>query len=203
MKILCIGRNYIDHAKELNNPVPKNPVLFIKPETALLRDNSAFYYPDFSKNIHYETEIVVRIDKLGKHIDEKFASRYYHQIAIGFDFTARDLQDEQKKKGLPWEIAKAFDQSAAISNFVELNDYPNIQDIHFSMEKNGELVQQGYTKDMIFSIDKIIAYISQFITLKIGDLIYTGTPLGVGPVAIGDKLVAAIEGKKILHCEIK
>jgi 2-keto-4-pentenoate hydratase/2-oxohepta-3-ene-1,7-dioic acid hydratase in catechol pathway len=155
MKIIAIGRNYVKHAKELNNSIPKEPVFFMKPETALLQKNAAFYYPEFSKNIHYEAEIVVRINKIGKYIEEQFAHKYYDQIGIGIDFTARDLQDTQKSKGLPWEIAKAFDHSAPISRFVNLSDYTNIQDIHFSLDINNQRVQNGHTKDMLFSVDKM------------------------------------------------
>jgi len=203
MKIIAIGRNYIDHAKELNNAVPKQPVFFLKPETALLQKNRAFYYPEFSKDIHYEAEVVVKINKVGKYIEEEFAHRYYSEIGIGIDFTARDIQQNQKEKGLPWEIAKAFDHSAPIGKFVKLADYSNIQDIHFNLDINGQQVQSGHTKDMLFTVDQIIAYVSQFVTLKIGDLIFTGTPAGVGPVKIGDRLEASIEGETLLNFEVK
>jgi len=203
MKIIAIGRNYVDHAKELNNAVPTKPVFFMKPETALLQKNRPFYYPDFSNDIHYEAEIVVKINKIGRYIEEEFAHRYYDEIGIGIDFTARDLQQKQKEKGLPWEVAKAFDHSAPIGSFVNLSNYTNIQDIHFSLDINGERVQNGHTKDMLFSVDKIIAYISQFVSLKIGDLIFTGTPAGVGRVKIGDILEAPIEEKNLLKFEIK
>ena len=203
MKIIAIGRNYVDHAKELNNAVPTEPVFFMKPETALLQKNRPFYYPEFSKDIHYEAEIVIKINKIGKYIEEEFAHRYYDEIGIGIDFTARDLQQKQKEKGLPWEVAKAFDFSAPISSFVNLSNYPDVQDIHFSLDINGDTVQNGHTKDMLFSVDKIIAYISQFISLKIGDLIFTGTPAGVGKVKIGDILDASIEGQSLLKFEIK
>lgn len=203
MKIIAIGRNYVDHAKELNNAIPSKPVFFMKPETALLQKNRPFYYPEFSKDIHYEAEIVIKISKIGKYVEEQFAHRYYDEIGIGIDFTARDLQQEQKEKGLPWEVAKAFDHSAPIGTFVKLSDYNNIQDIHFSLDINGNKVQDGHTKDMLFSVDKIIAYISQFVSLKIGDLIFTGTPAGVGKVNIGDRLKASIEGKELLNFEIK
>ena len=203
MKIIAIGRNYVDHAKELNNAVPKEPVFFMKPETALLQKNRPFYYPEFSKEIHYEAEIVIKINKIGKYIEEQFAHRYYDEISIGIDFTARDLQQKQKEKGLPWEIAKAFDSSAPIGQFVKLSEYKNIQDISFSLDINGKTVQNGHTSDMLFSVDKIIAYVSQFVSLKIGDLIYTGTPAGVGQVKIGDQLEAYIEGQKLLNFNIK
>ncbi len=203
MKIIAIGRNYVDHAKELNNAVPTKPVFFMKPETALLQKNRPFYYPNFSNDIHYEAEIVVKINKIGRYIEEEFAHRYYDEIGIGIDFTARDLQQEQKEKGLPWEVAKAFDHSAPIGSFVNLSNYTNIQDIHFSLDINGERVQNGHTKDMLFSVDKIIAYISQFVSLKIGDLIFTGTPAGVGKIKIGDVLEASIEEQSLLKFEIK
>ncbi|MBN2669306.1 MAG: fumarylacetoacetate hydrolase family protein [Bacteroidales bacterium] len=203
MKIIAIGRNYVEHAKELNNQVPEKPVFFIKPETALLQKNKAFYHPEFSNDIHYEAEIFVKINKLGKYIDEQFAHKYYDQIGIGIDFTARDLQSEQKAKGLPWEVAKAFDHSAPISPLVDLKQFSNIQDIHFTLDINGKRVQNGHTADMLFSVDKIIAYVSQFITLKIGDLIFTGTPSGVGKVNIGDRLTASIEGQNLLDFEVK
>jgi len=204
MKIIAIGRNYVDHAKELNNAIPEKPVFFLKPETALLKKNRPFYYPEFSKDIHYEAEIVIKINKIGKYIGEEFAHRYYDEIGIGIDFTARDLQKEQKEKGLPWEIAKAFDHSAPISPlFIDKAQFKNVQDINFALDINNKRVQTGNTKDMLFSIDKIIAYVSQFVSFKIGDLIYTGTPAGVGPIKIGDKLVASIEGKELLNFEIK
>ncbi len=202
MKIICIGRNYIDHAKELNNKVPDKPMFFMKPETSLLLKNRPFYYPDFSKEIHYETEIIIKIDKLGKHIDEKFAHRYYSETGLGIDFTARDLQRECKEKGHPWEIAKAFEHSAPISeHFINKKDLPD--NINFKLELNGKIVQNGYTEDMIFSVDKLISYISQFFTLKIGDLIFTGTPAGVGQVKIGDNLKGYIENKLMFDFDIK
>lgn len=203
MKILAVGRNYIDHAKELNNAVPDEPVIFLKPETSIIRNNQAFFYPEFSKNIHYEVELVVKINRLGKNISKKFAHRYYDEIGIGIDFTARDLQEKLKSKGLPWEKAKAFDGSAPLGHFLNITDLPDLQNINFTLEKNGELVQSGASKDMIFSIDTIIEHVSQYFTLKIGDLIFTGTPAGVGPVQIGDELVAKIEGKKLLSVLIK
>jgi len=204
MKIIAIGRNYINHAKELNNPVPEKPVFFTKPDTALLRNNQPFYYPDFSKNIHYEVELVVKICKVGKHIEKRFANRYYNEIGIGIDFTARDLQDDCKKKGLPWEIAKAFDFSAPVGNtFLPVTQFENVQDINFSLEINNQIVQIGNSKNMIFSIDEIIEYVSKFMTLKIGDLIFTGTPEGVGPVKIEDRLISRIENQILLDFEIK
>ncbi len=202
MKIICIGRNYSEHAKELNNAVPEKPVFFLKPDTALLTKNKDFYYPEFSKDIHYEVELVIKISKVGKHIEEKFAHRYYDEIGLGIDITARDLQNEAKKKGLPWEIAKSFDNSAPISDeFINKNDLP--ENINFKLDLNGKIVQNGFSKDMIFSVDKIISYISQFYTLKIGDLIFTGTPEGVGPLTVGDKLKAYIGDKLMLHFDVK
>ena len=202
MKIICIGRNYIDHAKELNNKVPEKPMFFLKPETSLLLKNRPFYYPDFSKEIHYETEIVIKIKRLGKHIEEQFAHRYYSEIGLGIDFTARDLQRDCKEKGHPWEIAKAFEHSAVVSeHFINKEDLPD--NINFKLELNGETVQNGYTEDMIFSVDKIINYVSQFFTLKIGDLIFTGTPAGVGQVKIGDNLKGYIENKLMFDFDIK
>jgi len=204
MKIICIGRNYVDHAKELNNPVPENPVFFLKPDTALVRRNSPFFYPDFSQDIHYECELVVRINKLGKNIQKKFAHTYYDEIGIGIDFTARDLQSKAKAKGLPWEIAKAFDSSAPLSmEFINKDEFADVNDIKFHFNKNGETVQDGTSADMIFNIDDLIVYLSKFFTLKTGDLIFTGTPAGVGPIAIGDKLEAYIGDRLMLKCEIK
>ena len=203
MKIIAIGRNYVDHAKELKNPVPEQPVFFMKPETAIIRNNKPFFYPDFSENIHYETEIVIKINRLGKNIAEKYAHRYYDEVAIGIDFTARDLQQKAKDKGLPWEIAKAFDGSAPLSEFISIKQIKDVNDINFSLNINSKLVQSGNTKDMIFSVDKIIAYISQFVTLKIGDLIFTGTPAGVGQIKINDRLEAFVEDKKMMNFLIK
>jgi 2-keto-4-pentenoate hydratase/2-oxohepta-3-ene-1,7-dioic acid hydratase in catechol pathway len=203
MKIICIGRNYVDHAKELNNPLPSKPIIFMKPPTALLLDNKPFYYPDFTKNLHHEAEIVLKICKNGRHVEPEFASTYYREIGIGIDFTARDLQDQLKSKGHPWEIAKAFDFSAPLSKFIPLDSLNDPADIHFTLTKNDTLVQNGNTKDLIFSFDELICHISKFFRLQIGDYIYTGTPAGVGPVEIGDTLVCAIEGKEMLTCEIK
>ncbi|NPA68199.1 MAG: fumarylacetoacetate hydrolase family protein [Chlorobi bacterium] len=202
MKIICIGRNYLDHAKELNNKVPDKPMFFLKPETSLLLKNRDFYYPEFSNEIHYETEIVIKINRLGKYIEEKFAHRYYSEIGLGIDFTARDLQKKCKEKGHPWEIAKAFEHSAPLSSvFINKKDLP--ENINFKLELNGKTVQNGNTADMIFSVDKIISYISQFFTLKIGDLIFTGTPAGVGEVHIGDNLKGYIENKLMFDFNVK
>jgi acylpyruvate hydrolase len=203
MKIICIGRNYVDHAKELNNPVPAEPVFFLKPDSAILRKNAAFFIPDFSEEIHYECELVFRINKLGKTIQEKFAHTYYDAIALGIDFTARDIQQKCKEKGLPWEKAKAFDSSAAISNFVSKEEFSDLNNLHFHLNLNGTTVQTGNASEMIFSIDRIIAHVSRYMTLKTGDLIYTGTPAGVGPVKIGDKLEGYLEGRKLLNFNIK
>jgi len=203
MKIIAIGRNYIDHAKELNNPVPESPVIFMKPDTSILKDNKDFYFPDFSTDIHYECEVVFRICNEGKHVSPKFAHKYYDAVGLGIDFTARDIQSKHKEKGLPWELAKAFDNSAVISNLIPKEEFENLADINFSLQKNGSVVQVGNTKDMIFDIDTLIVYISKFITLRKGDLIYTGTPAGVGPIAIGDKLEGYIDNKLMFTTQIK
>ncbi len=203
MKIICIGRNYVDHARELNNPVPKRPVFFMKPDSALVIRNRPFFYPEFSKDVHHELEVVLKISKLGRSIQEKFASKYYTELALGIDFTARDLQAEMKSKGLPWEIAKAFDYSAPVSKFYPVSDFKNIHQLDFSLKLNGEEVQNGNTRDMIFNFEKIIAYVSQFVTLKTGDLIYTGTPAGVGPVQINDHLEAFMNGKQVMDFYVK
>ncbi len=203
MKIICIGRNYIEHAHELNNPIPANPVFFMKPETALIRAGLPFFYPDFSNDVHYEVELVLHISKLGKHISEKFAHTYYDAIGVGIDFTARDMQNICKQKGLPWEIAKAFDGSAPVSRFIPRADFADVHDINFDLQKNDETVQKGNSGMMIFNFDKIIAYISSFVTLKMGDLIFTGTPAGVGPVKTGDVLQASIEGNMLLKIPVK
>ena len=203
MKIICIGRNYIEHAKELSNPVPKKPVFFLKPDTALLQKNNPFFYPAFSEDVHYEVELVLRICKNGRHIEEKFANNYYDEIGIGIDFTARDHQAECKKKGLPWEIAKAFDQSAPIGKFIKTSEISDKNNINFSLKINAQVRQLGNSKDMIFSFDQIIAYVSQFITLREGDFIFTGTPEGVGPAKIDDHFEAFIEDKKLLDFNVK
>lgn len=203
MKIICIGRNYANHAKEMNSPIPDVPIFFMKPDTALLPKKNPFFYPSFTNDLHYECEIVVRINKLGKNIAEKFAHEYYDEIGLGIDFTARDLQQKCKENGHPWEIAKAFEHSAPMSDqFLNKNDL-SMENLNFFLYKNGELVQHGNTKDMIFNIDKLIAYISQFMTLKIGDLVFTGTPEGVGPVQIGDVLKGKIEDTDMFTLKIK
>ena len=202
MKIICIGRNYAEHAKELKNELPEEPLFFLKPDTALLKEKD-FYYPNFTNDLHFECEIVVKIDKAGKNIDPKFAHKYYSEITLGIDFTARDLQQKCKEKGLPWEKAKGFDNSAPISlKWVSLSDI-NFQSTEFCFYQNDILKQHGFTRDMIFTIDEIIAYVSRFITLKTGDLIFTGTPSGVGPVAIGDCLKATLNGDEMFSFFVK
>lgn len=203
MKIICIGRNYGEHAREMGSSVPNEPVFFLKPESALVVNNQPFFYPDFSRNIHYETELVLKVSRIGKNIEEKFAEKYYEEIGIGIDFTARDLQDECKKKGLPWEKAKAFDSSAPIGKFLPKNNFTDLKNINFHCLLNGKNVQHGNSRDMIFHFDTIISYISKFLTLKTGDLIFTGTPAGVGPVKMEDKLECFIENEKLLECRIK
>lgn len=203
MKIIAIGRNYAAHAAELNNAIPTKPIIFLKPDTAVLKDNKPFYIPDFSNDVHYELEVVLKICKEGKHIAEKFASNYYDEIGLGIDFTARDIQTEHKEKGLPWELAKAFDNSAVISNFLPKSDYNDMYDLKFELKKNGESKQNGHTANLLFSFEKIIAFVSQYITLKKGDLIFTGTPEGVGKVNAGDRLEAWLEEKQLLNFEIK
>ncbi len=208
MKIICIGRNYSEHAKELKNEIPDKPVVFLKPQTALLKDNKPFYYPEWTKDLHYETELVLKVCKQGKYIDEKFGRKYFDEVTVGIDFTARDLQSQQKAKGLPWEIAKAFDNSAVIGEFKKANDAAVAGVIanngfNFSMNLNGTEVQKGNTSDMMFSFEKIIAYASQFFTLQTGDLIFTGTPAGVGAVKIGDRLEGFLETKKVFDFEVK
>jgi acylpyruvate hydrolase len=203
MKLICIGRNYAEHAKELNNAIPTEPVFFMKPDTALLKDGEPFYYPDFTKDLHHEIEIVIKINKVGKHIEPQFAHKYYEEIGLGIDFTARDLQTIAKEKGLPWEKAKAFDGSAPLGKFVHKSTLGNLADINFELKINGQSRQVGSTKDLLFSFDAIISYVSKFVTLKVGDLIYTGTPSGVGPVTIGDKLQGYISGDLFLEFEVK
>ena len=203
MKIICIGRNYTDHVRELNNDLPAEPLFFLKPDTALVIRNRPFFYPEFSNEIHYEVELVYRICKVGKYIQQRFAHNYYNEIAVGIYFTARDLQREAIAKGLPWEKTKGFDRSAPISSFVPISAFPDIKNLNFSLKKNGETVQQGNSSQMIFSIDQIIAHVSQFITLKTGDMFFTGTPSGIGPVNIGDRLEAFIEDTLMLGCNIR
>ena len=204
MKILAVGLNYESHNLEMKRTFQSNePVIFMKPESAQLKDGKPFFIPDFSNEVHYETEMVVKINRLGKNIDEKFAHRYYDELTVGIDFTARDLQRKLKEKSLPWEIAKGFDGSATIGTFISKEDFESIQNINFHLDINSKTVQQGNTCDMIFSVDKIIAYVSKFFTLKIGDLIYTGTPAGVGPVKIDDHLEGYLEDNKLLDFYVR
>lgn len=203
MKIICVGRNYAAHAKELGNDIPEEPVIFMKPKSALLQSHTPFYYPEFTNELHYECELVLRICKNGKYIQERHASNYYNGITVGIDFTARDIQEELKKKGLPWEKAKAFDNSAAVGKFIDITPDLNRKNINFCLYKNKELVQQGNSGQMIFSIDNIIHHISNYFSLNIGDLIFTGTPAGVGECVVGDELEAFIEEQKLLSLEIK
>jgi acylpyruvate hydrolase len=197
MKIICVGRNYVAHAKELNNEIPDEPVLFMKPDSALLRNNDPFYIPHWTNDVHHEVELIVKISRLGKNIEKKFAHRYYKEVGLGIDFTARDVQNALKDKGLPWEKAKAFDHSAMIcTQFVSIESVPNRNAIHFRLDKNGQTVQVGDTSLMIFSVDDIITHVSKYFTLKIGDLIYTGTPAGVGQVKVGDRLEGYLEEEK-------
>ncbi|MGV6861729.1 MAG: fumarylacetoacetate hydrolase family protein [Putridiphycobacter sp.] len=202
MKIICIGRNFADHAKEMKSELPSEPVFFFKPDISILRGNR-FYIPEFTKEVHYEVELVVKIKKVGKYIEPQFAHKYYDEIGLGIDFTARDIQRECKAKGLPWEKAKAFENSAVLGQTFINKDELDLSNLQFSLKKNNEVVQEGNSCDMIFNIDQIIAYISKFVTLKIGDLIYTGTPSGVGPIAIGDKLTGFIDSKEMFHIEIR
>ncbi|HEX4887940.1 MAG TPA: fumarylacetoacetate hydrolase family protein [Luteibaculaceae bacterium] len=204
MKIICIGRNYAEHAKELNNDIPEEPLFFLKPETALIPQHHPFIYPDFTSDLHYECELVLRISRLGKHIEKKFAHKYYAEIGIGIDFTARDLQQKQKAKGLPWEIAKAFDHSAPVSQrFLPVEQFADLRQIEFSLRVNGEVRQLGNTRDLIFDFDTLISHVSKYCTLKIGDLLFTGTPEGVGPVRVGDRLECFIGEEKLLVLDVK
>ncbi len=203
MKIIGIGRNYVKHIEELGNKKPDDPVVFLKPDSAILRNGDPFYYPPFSSDIHHEIEIVVRIDRVGKGIDEEYASKYYSQIALGIDFTARDLQSKFKEARLPWTLAKGFNGSAPISGFFPKEEFGDLNSLDFSLENNGDLVQKGNTRNMIYSIDYLISFCSKYMTLKKGDLIFTGTPEGVGPVAIGDRLKGYIKDQKVLDFEVK
>jgi len=203
MKIICIGRNYAAHARELKNEVPDKPIIFLKPDTALLKDNKPFFIPEWATEIHYETEVVYKISKNGKYIAEEFASNYFNEISLGIDFTERNLQNELKAKGLPWELSKSFDGSAVISHFIKSSEIENLKDIQFRLEKNGEIVQNAHTTEMIFPIEKIISFVSQYITLRAGDLIYTGTPQGVGPVKKGDQLTGFIGNSEMFSFKVK
>ena len=203
MKILAIGQNYIEHNKELNSKHPSEPVVFMKPDTALLRNNKPFFIPDFTEELHYETELIVKINRLGKNIAPKYAHRYYSEIGLGVDFTARDVQRRLKNEGKPWEISNAFDNSAVIGDFIPVEKVGNVQDIRFSLQLNGATVQQGHSADMIFPIDELIAYVSCFFTLKIGDILFTGTPAGVGKVAVDDRLEGFIFDTKMFDFKVK
>lgn len=203
MKIICIGRNYTDHIKELLNEKPVDPVVFIKPDTAILHTEQDFFIPEFTQNVHHEVEVLVKISKVGKHIEEKFAHKYYEEIGLGIDFTARDIQDKLREKGLPWEKAKAFDNSALIGNFLSRSEFSDLNNINFNLTINGEVAQEGNTNQMLWKIDELIAYISTYFTLKQGDVIFTGTPAGVGKVNAGDYLEGFIENKKLFAINIK
>jgi len=203
MKIICVGRNYTDHIKELENNKPKEPVLFLKPDSSIILNNKPFFIPDFSQNIHYELELVIKISRLGKHIQEKFSHKYYDFIGLGIDFTARDLQSDLKSKGLPWEKSKAFDGSCFISKWINKSEFNDVNNLNFNLNKNGKTVQKTNSKLMLWKIDELISYISTFFTLKIGDVIFTGTPAGVGKVSIGDNLEGFIEDNKIFNLNIK
>jgi 2-keto-4-pentenoate hydratase/2-oxohepta-3-ene-1,7-dioic acid hydratase in catechol pathway len=203
MKILAIGQNYVEHNKELNSKNPSEPVVFMKPDTALLKNNKPFFIPDFTDELHYETELIVKINRLGKNIAKKYAHRYYAEIGLGVDFTARDIQRKMKSNGHPWEISKAFDNSAVIGNFIPVSEISDVQNIEFHLDINGKTVQQGNSKDMIFPVDELIAYTSKFFTLKIGDILFTGTPVGVGKVQVGDRLEGYIFDQKMFDFKIK
>ncbi|GAA4277796.1 fumarylacetoacetate hydrolase family protein [Aquimarina mytili] len=203
MKLICIGRNYTDHIEELENEKPVDPVVFLKPDTAILLKKQPFFIPDFSNDVHHEVEILVKINKVGKYIDRKFAHKYYDKIGLGIDFTARDLQRNLKEKGLPWEKAKAFDGAAVVGNWISKDEFQDVNDIDFSLEKNQQLVQQGNTKFMLWKIDELIEYVSKYFTLKIGDVIFTGTPAGVGPVKPEDILTGYISNKQVFSIKVK
>jgi 2-keto-4-pentenoate hydratase/2-oxohepta-3-ene-1,7-dioic acid hydratase in catechol pathway len=203
MKIICIGRNYVDHIEELQNERPSQPVIFLKPDTAILPKKTPFYIPEFSNEVHHEVELLVKISKVGKYIDKQFAHKYYEEIGLGIDFTARDVQNNLKEKGLPWEIAKGFDHSAVLSNFSSKKNFNSIENINFELQCNNQVVQQGNTSLMLWNIDEIIAFVSQYFTLKIGDIIFTGTPKGVAKVNPGDTLTGYLEGQKMFNIAIK
>ncbi|XMO87018.1 fumarylacetoacetate hydrolase family protein [Algibacter sp. AS12] len=203
MKLICIGRNYTEHIKELQNEKPTDPVVFLKPDTAILLKKQPFFIPDFSDDVHYEVEVLVKINRVGKHIDKKFAGKYYNEIGLGIDFTARDLQSTLKSKGLPWEKAKAFDGAAVIGKWIDKKEVANIDDFQFSLKKNEDFVQNGNTSHMLWKIDELIEYVSKYFTLKIGDVIFTGTPAGVGKVFANDKLTGFIEDQEMFSITVK
>ena len=203
MKIICIGRNYTDHIKELSDEKPTDPVVFLKPDTSILLKGQPFFIPEFSQDVHHEVEILVRINRIGKHIQTKFAHKYYDEIGLGIDFTARDLQAKLKAKGLPWEKAKGFDGAAVIGKWLPKESLPHVDELNFSLTKNGKTVQSGSSRLMLWKVDELIAYVSQFFTLKIGDILFTGTPAGVGPVALNDNLVGTLEGKELFSIKVK
>lgn len=203
MKIIAVGRNYVEHIQELNNEQPDDPVIFLKPETALLYRNAPFFYPDFSTDVHHEVEVLVKINRVGKNVEERFAHKYYDEIGLGIDFTARDLQSKLKAKGLPWELAKAFNGSAPISEFIPKTEFADVQNLKFGLTINGEARQQSNTSLMLFKIDYLIAFVSRYFLLQKGDILFTGTPKGVGPVQIGDRLVATLEGREMLSFGVK
>lgn len=203
MKIFCVGRNYVAHAKELGNDIPDEPVIFMKPKSALLQAHTPFYYPEFTNELHYEGELVLRISKNGKYIQERFAGKYYDAVTVGIDFTARDLQQNCKEKGLPWEIAKAWDNSAVIGKWIPLANIKNKKDINFSLQKNNEVVQQGNSGQMIHNFDKVVSYISNYFSVNIGDLIFTGTPAGVGECVVGDELEGFLDNESMFQLEVK
>ena len=203
MKIFCVGRNYVAHASELDNEIPDEPIIFMKPKSALLQPHTPFYYPEFTNELHYECELVLRISKNGKYIQEKFASKYYDAVTVGIDFTARDIQNQLKEKGLPWEKAKAFDNSAAVGKFIDVTPQFNKKNINFSLKLNQQLVQKGNSSEMIFSFDSLIAHISNYFSINIGDLVFTGSPVGVGECVVGDEMEAFIENQSILKLDIK
>lgn len=203
MKIICVGRNYVDHIHELNNEQPDDPVIFLKPETAIPLKNEPFFYPDFSQDVHHEVEVLVKINRVGKNIEEKFAHKYYDEVGVGLDFTARDVQSKLKAKGLPWELAKAFNGSAPMSGFIPKSEFADLQNLNFRLDVNGETRQQGNTSLMLFRIDYLISFVSRYFMLQQGDVIFTGTPKGVGPVQVGDTLTAYLEDRKMLEIAVK
>ena len=203
MKIICVGQNYLNHIKELNSKRNKSPILFLKPDSSIIQKNHPFFIPEFSKEIHYEAEIILKFDKLGKHIDKKFSNKYYNQISLGIDFTARDLQEKLKKSGQPWEKAKSFDNSAVVGDWIDVNNFRDINDINFCLQLNNEIVQSSNSSNMIWKIDDLVSEVSNYFTLKIGDILFTGTPEGVGKVSIGDVLEGFLEEKKVFSIKIK